>query len=54
MDLFQVVERCVLEQFTDKRLKRDRRSADIMKCALDKMASLCKDDGKEDEITASY
>nr|CAB3267551.1 ubiquitin carboxyl-terminal hydrolase 25-like [Phallusia mammillata] len=36
----KVIERCTLEQFTDRRLRYDQRSADIMRCAIEKLASL--------------
>ncbi|XP_076800590.1 ubiquitin carboxyl-terminal hydrolase 28-like isoform X3 [Clavelina lepadiformis] len=40
----KVIERCILEQFTDARLKYDKRSSDIMNCALDKLNNLTPED----------
>uniref|UniRef100_H2YB36 Ubiquitin carboxyl-terminal hydrolase n=1 Tax=Ciona savignyi TaxID=51511 RepID=H2YB36_CIOSA len=40
----KVIERCVLEQFTDERLQYDSRASDIMKCAQEKLANLSPED----------
>ncbi|XP_078483958.1 ubiquitin carboxyl-terminal hydrolase 25 isoform X6 [Ciona intestinalis] len=45
----KVIERCVLEQFTDERLRYDRRASDIMHCAQEKLSNLSEEDLEEEK-----
>nr|XP_018667099.1 ubiquitin carboxyl-terminal hydrolase 25 isoform X5 [Ciona intestinalis] len=45
----KVIERCVLEQFTDERLRYDRRASDIMGCAQEKLSNLSEEDLNEEK-----